>query len=438
MSKPPISQYSSSHLGEEGHAVYLSKPYHPPRSKLLGAVNSLSRTFLNNGSLLVQLDAVRLLEKACKITGLYDFGDDSFLQPLGILLRSFADDADLNFVGRVTARADILRMLCNRLRLIEDRKRNPGIADEIIWRPLFITGLPRTGSTFLHALLARDPGCRAPQTWEVMHPSPPPEASSYDVDPRIAVTARELKWLDLLMPKFKTAHMIDARLPQECIAITGHSFLSYVFESMFFVSSYRIWHEDQDKVPAYEFHRQFLQHLQWRCPGSHWVLKAPSHLMSLEELFQVYPDARVILTHRDPVKVLASCASFAEVLREPFTDFFDRKELGTEVRERWGKGARLAIEFRQNHSDLKARFFDVLYANLVRDPMAMVRLIYRHFDMELTNAAESAMLRFLKQNPQNKHGVHRYTLEDFGFDRETERRRFEFYSDYFGIGLENR
>jgi hypothetical protein len=438
MSKPPILQYSSSHLGEEGLAVYLSKPYHPPRSKLLGAVNSLSRTFLKNGSLLVQLDAVRLLEKACKMTGLYDFGDDSFLQPLGILVRSFGDDAELNFVGRVTARADILRTLCNRLRLVEDRKRNPGIADEIIRRPLFITGLPRTGSTLLHGLLAQDPACRAPQIWEVMHPSPPPEASSYGVDPRIAVTGRELKWLDLLMPKFKTAHMIDARLPQECIAITGHSFVSYVFESMFFVSSYRIWHEDQDKVPAYEFHRQFLQHLQWRCPGSHWVLKAPSHLMSLEALFQVYPDAGVILTHRDPVKVLASCASFAEVLREPFTDFFDRKELGTEVRERWGKGARLAIEFRENHSDLKARFFDVLYADLVRDPMAMVRLIYRYFDMELTNPAESAMLRFLKQNPQNKHGVHHYTLEDFGFDRETERRRFEFYSDYFGIGLENR
>ncbi len=254
-------------------------PHGSKHSKLLRAVNTLGRWFPEDGFSLLTLDESDLLKKACKKTGLHDFGDDSLRQRLGILLHSFRTDAHLNFIGRVCAVNDILRLLCNRLRLQEDRKRHPEIAAQTIRRPLFITGLPRTGSTLLHSLLAQDPASRSPKVWEVMHPSPPPETASYDSDPRLAETDRELKWVDILMPDFKTAHLLDARLPQECIAITGLSFMSYVFESMYFVTSYRLWHEDRDKLPAYEFHREFLQHLQWRCPGSHWVLKAPSHLI---------------------------------------------------------------------------------------------------------------------------------------------------------------
>jgi hypothetical protein len=270
-----------------------------------------------------------------------------------------------------------------------------------------------------------------------MHPSPPPERFSYDHDPRIAITARELKWLDIIMPGFKRVHMIDARLPQECIAITGHSFISYLFESMYFVYSYRAWHDAQDKGPAYRCHEQFLQHLQWRAPGSHWVLKAPSHLFALETLLQVYPDARIVMTHRDPLKVLASCASFTEVLRGAFTDCPDRKKLGTEIARHWERGARLAAEFCQSNGDSQGRLFNVLYADLVREPMAVVRLIYRHFDMELTSETQTAMEYFLAENPRNRHGAHRYSPEEFGLDRDGERRSFEFYTNFFGIEPES-
>jgi hypothetical protein len=266
-----------------------------------------------------------------------------------------------------------------------------------------------------------------------MHPSPPPEKATCDSDPRISRTEEELRWLEVLIPDFKRVHLIGARLPQECIAILGHSFMSYVFESMYFVSSYRIWHEDQDKVPAYEFHRQFLQHLQWRCPGDRWVLKAPSHILALETLFQVYPDAGMILTHRDPPKVLASCASFSEVLRSPFTNYFDRNELGAEVSRRWEKGARLAIQFREENAHLKERFLDVSCADLVKKPMVVVEQIYEHYDLPLTAEAKRAMQRFLAEHPQNKHGVHEYSLGQYGLDDEAERRRFRFYTDYFGI-----
>ena len=408
---------------------------HPKRSMLLHLINKVGRPLTKNGFSFLRLDEKTLLDKACAQTGLDDFGDDSFREALQVLLRAFETEAGLSFVGRICVHGDSVRLLRNRLRLVSDRRRHPGIGAEVIRRPLFITGLPRSGTTFLHALLAQDPAHRAPQVWEVMHPSPPPEQASYATDPRISATARELKWLDLLMPDFETVHLIDARLPQECIAITSHDFRSYTFESMYTVPSYRAWHDRQDKRPVYEFHRNFLQHLQWRCPGQRWVLKAPSHLLALEALLQVYPDAGIILTHRDPLKVLASCASFTEVLRRGFSDRLDKAALAQEVLERWVEGAGLAVKYRQDH-DLGRQLFDVHYTALLRDPMAMVRRIYAFFDLELTGAAETAMERFLLANPKDKGGVHRYSLEEFGLTPETERRRFQFYLDFFGIEAE--
>jgi len=400
-------------------------------------IRSICRLLPANGFSLVSLDQKTLLNKAYELTGFDDRGDESFCLALGILLKSLESEARLNFIGRICAHSDILRMLCNRLRLREDRRHYPQIADQIVSRPLFITGLPRTGSTLLHALLAQDVLSRAPRIWEVMHPSPPPEKASYNCDPRIYKTARELKWLDIIMPGFKRVHLIDARLPQECIAITGHSFISYLFESMYFVSTYRAWHDTRDKRSAYECHRQFLQHLQWRAPGTHWVLKAPSHLFALETLMQIYPEARIILTHRDPLKVLPSCASFTEVLRGSFTNHVDRKKLGVEIAQHWQRGAGLAVQFSQNNGNSQERFLSVLYADLVGDPMAVVRSIYRHFDMKLSRESEMAMLRFLAKNPQNSHGVHRYSLGEFGLDSDTERKRFEFYTDFFRIEHES-
>ena len=409
------------------------QPDRPNRSMLLRLINAVGRPLAKNGFSFLRLDETTLLDKACAQTGLEDFGDNSFREAMRVLFRAYETEAELSFVGRICVREDSVRLLNNRLRLVADRRRHPAIAAEAIRRPLFITGLPRSGTTFLHALLAQDPAHRAPQVWEVMHPSPPPEKASYATDARITTTARELKWLDLLMPDFETVHLIDARLPQECIAITSHDFRSYTFESMYNVPSYRAWHDRQDKRPVYEFHRHFLQHLQWRCPGQRWVLKAPSHLLALEALLQVYPDACIVLTHRDPLKVLASCASFTEVLRGGFSDHIDKASLAQEVLQRWVEGSGLAVKYRQAPGNLQQQLFDVHYLELLRDPMSMVRRIYAFFDLELTGAAEMAMERFLRANPKNKGGVHRYSLEEFGLNPETERRRFQFYLDFFGI-----
>ncbi len=412
-------------------------PDRPNGSLLLRLINAAGRRFVKNGHKWLRLDEKVLLNKACEQTGLDDYGDDSFREGLRVLLRSYEPDAEFSFVGRICVNNDTVRLLSNRLRLVEDRRRHPGIAAEVIRRPLFITGLPRSGTTFLHALLAQDPAHRAPQVWEVMHPSPPPETASYATDRRITTTARQLKLADILMPDFKKVHLIGARLPQECIAITSHDFRSYSFETMSAVHSYRAWHDRQDKRPEYEFHRQFLQHLQWRCPGQRWVLKAPGHLLALEGLLQVYPDACILMTHRDPLKVLASCASFTEVLRRAFSDRVDKAAMARQVAERWAEGAGLAVKYRQA-GNLRQQMFDVQYLELVRDPMSMVRRIYEHFDLGLTKAAETAMQRFLAENPKDKGGVHRYSLENFGLNPEAERRRFQSYLDCFGIEPEGR
>lgn len=405
-------------------------------NRAIAALNAVGRIALGDGRPLVNLDPDALLEKSRRLTGLADFGEPDFRPAFRVLMRSFEEDAQLNLLGRITVHSEMIRVLCNRLRMQQDRSRFPGIAQQQVLRPIFITGLPRSGTTFLHAILAQDPACRAPLVWEVMHPSPPPETATYRIDPRIRRTRRELSWIDVLMPDFDRCHSIDACLPQECIALTDHSFLSFVFESMYFVATYRRWHDRQDKKPAYQYHRRFLQHLQWHCPGSHWVLKAPSHLMALKALFEVYPDAQVVLTHRDPLKVLPSCASFAKVLRAPFTRSIDLVALGAEVSRRWVDSANEVTELRATLPEQQKGFCDVSYQELIRDPMAVVRGIYRHFDRELSADAENAMDRFIAENPKDKRGAHLYSLEQFGLDPALEREKFRKYTDYFDVVTE--
>ena len=427
----------TSSPAEEGTTSTTARVLGLVGNRVLKGINKVGHLALRDGRFLVKLDRETLLEKSRQLTGLADFGDPSFLTPLDILLRSYEEDAQLNLLGRITVHCETVRVLCNRLRMERDRRIFPDIAKEEIRRPIFITGLPRSGTTFLHALLSQDPASRAPQVWEVMHPSPPPESASYRVDPRIDLTRKELSWIDILMPDFDKCHTIEAVLPQECIALTDHSFLSYVFESMYYVTSYRAWHDAQDKGPAYRYHRRFLQHLQWRCPGEHWVLKAPSHLMALDSLFEVYPDAQIVMTHRDPLKVLPSCASFAQVLRAPFTGPIDRKVLGAEVSRRWADSADEVTRLRSEQKGLDSQFFDVSYPELIRDPMAAVRDIYRYFQRELSPEAAKAMRLFIARHPKDKCGVHRYSLEQFGLDPATERRHFRTYTDYFGVVPEN-
>jgi hypothetical protein len=401
------------------------------------------RAFNSGGSSLTrlglwpfELDEAKLLVDACRRTGLEDFGGHEFREPLRRLWRSLAFEGRLTPIGRIVARRDTLSLLTSRLRLVEDRKRNPGITEQEIRRPLFIVGLPRTGSTFLHHLLAQDPRNRAAQTWEVMAPSPPPELERYESDPRIGRAAKQLRWLDWLAPEFKKIHSLGARLALECIAIMSHTFLSPRFHTTYHVPAYQRWLERQDLGPAYAFHRRFLQHLQWRAPAERWILKAPSHLFAFDALFETYPDAVVVQMHRDPVTVLASVASLTLVLQGAFANRLDVAEIGAEVTQRWANGLERAMQYRQSEPGAGEHFLDVHYHELVRHPIETVRRIYARFDLALTSDVETRMRRYLADNPQDKNGRHRYTLETFGLDPTDLTHRFKTYLELYGVESE--
>lgn len=385
---------------------------------------------------LVPLDGDALLDKARGQTGLADFGDDRFREGLGVLLKSYDTDACLSLVGRFAAREDTLRLLETRLQLEQDRKRFPGIAKQEIRKPIFIVGLPRSGTTLLHNLLAQDPANRVPMSWEVMFPSPPPERAHYETDPRIEKAENTLRWLDRLAPKFRAIHAVGARLPQECIAITSHAFESPRFHTTHDVVSYQAWLTDRDLRAAYSFHRRMLQHLQWNCPASRWVLKSPAHLFGLDAIFKTYPDARIVQTHRDPIEVLPSTANLTAVLRRAFSNKINLEDIGIEVTQRWAEGVRRAMAFRDANMAARDRFLDIRYRELVWDPIATVRCIYARFDMEWTADLEDRMRRFLATNPQYKHGNHDYSLAQFGLVSEDIRCLFQSYCDRFVGGRE--
>jgi len=406
-------------------------PARSAKPAFVRALNSGGRTIQRTGVSLVRLDAQQLAAAACRRTGLEDFGDGAFREPLALVVRSLDTEARLNLIGRIAARQDILRLLSNRLKMVEDARRHPEITSGAIRRPIFVTGLPRTGTTLLHGLLAQDPGSRAPLTWEMMFPSPPPRPAGPRRDRRSAIAERQIRWFHRLSPEFRKIHPTGAELPEECLVITSHAFVSFQFQTMYDVPSYESWLEQQDLRGCYAWHRRFLQHLQWRWPAGRWVLKAPAHLFGLEALIDTYPDAGIVLTHRAPLEVVGSLASLTAVLRGTFSEDVDPFAVGAEMTRRWSEGLWRALRARDTGRVPSRQVVDVLYADLMRDPLGVVRQIYASFDIELTAEAERRMREFLGRNPKDKSGRHRYSLEEFGLDAGEENERYGAYARRF-------
>jgi hypothetical protein len=385
----------------------------------------------------VDLDERSLLGEAEKNTGLSDFGDAGFLEGFRRLLDSLENEAGLNAIGRLIAHTELLRHLENRLMVAADWKRHPDIGDEEIVRPIFVVGLPRTGSTILHDVMAQDPDNRVPLTWECHRPSPPPERATYETDPRIAESAAHIaRTSDALIPEFKAIHPMGAQLAQECVMLQAFDFTSIIFAHQFRLPSYQAWVEETDLGPVYATHRRQLQYMQWRCPGARWVLKSVGHLWGLDKLFDTYPDARIVMTHRDPLKLIASHASLVAMACSMGSDAVDRNEIGGEWSRSWENAMRKGIAFRESGAVDESRFFDMHFAELVADPVAMVSRIYGRFGLALGSEAEALMRAFLSVNPQGKHGKHSYSLDQFGLDPKTERERFRFYQEYYGVEAE--
>jgi len=304
---------------------------------------------------------------------------------------------------------------------------------EEVRRPIFILGVPRTGTTILFNLLAQDPANRAPLSWEIENPCPPPEEATFTTDPRIAQMEKQFAGLERVSPTLSAIHEFGAELPQECIAITAHEFLTVQFHIVYNALSYQQWLDEQSLVPAFEYHRRYLQHLQSRYKKERWVLKTPGHLAVIEDLLTVYPDACIIHTHRDPLRVMPSVASLSYALRQIYTDAIDPHFVGQQQVDLWENHLNRAMRTRQNLHDRKEQFFDTQFEDVVKDPIGLIERIYAHFKIPFTPEAHRRMRAFLEANPRERLGPHRYSLEDFGLDPQDLQVRFRAYCENFDI-----
>jgi hypothetical protein len=284
-------------------------------------------------------------------------------------------------------------------------------------------------------MMLEDSANRAPLVYETIYPCPPPASRR---DRRAAQVARQLRTFEKLAPEFRNLHPLEATSPQECSEITAHVFRSLRFDSNYHIPSYRSW-LDADPIghaPAYRFHRRFLQHLQHqagpRANPPRWVVKCPDHLFALDAIRAVYPDARLVFVHRDPVKVLLSVARLTEVLRRPFTRGLDPAQIGRDESQRWWEGTQRMIAVGDD-AGLPEPVCHVHHLDLVSDPVATVEQVYGHFGLALPSAAARGMERYVAAQPNGGYGRHAYRFEDHGLDGDAERKKFRAYMLRFGV-----
>lgn len=386
------------------------------------------------GRALLALEPDALLKAAARQAGLEDYGADHFREPLRRLCESLEQDARLTGLGRAIARQDILRLLGHRLQFIDTLKKHPEIGAERIVAPVFILGMPRTGTTSMHELMALDPQFRVPLSWEVAYPFPPPETATYATDPRIARVEQELARVDSLLPDFRYMHPMGAQLPQECVGLFAHDFLSMIFDVQFRVRSYQQWLVRQDMGEVFRNHRRWLQLLQWKKPGDTWVLKSPQYLWNIDAMLDEYPDARVIQTHRDPVKVAMSIGSLTATLRSLGSRDIDLREVTHDYVELLDYGTRRTMAARAAGTLAGERVIDVQFAEFRADPVATLRRVYGHLGFTMGAAAEAAMRAFLAAGAETeRHGRHRYDIAASGIDLAAERVRFRDYQAAYAV-----
>jgi hypothetical protein len=382
---------------------------------------------------LVSLDPDELIATAQNATGLKDFGPPTWEEPFRRLVTALDTEARLHALGRLMARNDVLRHLSTRLLVIDAAARDPKIQQEQVVAPVFITGPARSGTSILHELLGEDPALRAPLAWEMAHPFPPPAGTP---DERKAWAEPEFDlWADV-NPAFGAVHELKASLPEECLWLLAPEFDSGFWATNADIPSFLAWRAGTDPLPAYRMHKLMLQVLQSQAPqpARPWALKSPMHLMRLPAVFAVYPDARVILTHRDPVKTVASSISTLAAGRWVRSDDVDTDTIA--ATSGFALSYTLNALAQQRESLPAGQVADLHYLDLIRDPVGAIEAAYAHLGMPFDASLGEKIRAYLAARPQNKHGTHSYSAADFGLDPAEIRNVFRPYTDAFNVAAE--
>lgn len=388
----------------------------------------------------LSLDRDSILEEARQIAGSSDFGDEAFREPFERLLVALDGEARLNPVGRGMQRARIVGLLVNRLRTEAFIARFPEILDEQIREPIVIVGLPRTGTTMLQRMIAADPENHSLLWWESRNPAPfesPDEwLASEARDARIADAEVEVAGMLEGAPDLMAMHPLEAEGPDEEIMLLEHSFFSTNPEAFVDVAGFGAWQDEQDQTAGYRYLERLLQFLQWQkkqrgATASRWVLKTPHHLGFMDLLFEVFPDARVIQTHRDPAQTIPSLASLIQAIRAMGSDSADPRVTGRQWSARMSRAIARCLAVREKHED---RFIDVFFADVLKDPLAQIRRIYDFAGWPLGDDAIASMKSWAVDNARDKREAHHYTLEEFGLTLADIERDFAAYRERFILG----
>lgn len=377
------------------------------------------------------MTAEEVIEAARAQTGLTDFGDPAILEGLGVLLKSYAEEAGYSERGSQMAHADLVNHMASRMKVEAWLKDHPELPERPIEKPLFVFGLPRTGTTLLINLLACAPERRSFLRWEAYDPVPPPRPEELHAGPRYQAMQDKTQMSLKFMPRIAAIHYEDADSPTECQFAMTPSFCAQVYEAQADIPSYRDWllHK-ADYLPAFRYQKRLLQLLQAEA-GGRWTLKNPWHPLWLPALTEVFPDAQLVMTHRDPADVLGSVGSLIENVRRIYADEVDLHRIGETFIETF----RIMIDRQQAFRDSHGQnaILDVQYADIMKDPIGEVERIYRHFGDTFTAEARAAMDRYMAENPKGKHGQHEYALEDYGLTRERVHAEFADYIERYDI-----
>jgi hypothetical protein len=374
-----------------------------------------------------------IVAAAGKLTGLNEFGDPAILDGLTVLLNAYEQEARFTETGMKRSVDALVSAMANRMRVEDWLARHPELLDRPVEKPLFVFGLPRTGTTLAINLLEADPARRSFLRWEAFDSVPPPRPDELHAGPRFDACHVKTQQGLQFAPQIAAIHYEDADSPTECQFAMSASFCAQIFDSQADIPSYHRWFlHEADYGSAFRYEKRLLQLLQAESPGR-WTLKNPWHPLFLDALTVEFPDAQLVMTHRDPVEVVGSACSLLKEVRRMYSDQVDLRAIGENLMDTFDLMIARVNDYRERHG--ADAVFDVQYRDLVRDPLASIESIYRRFDEPLTPAARTAMEAYLARNPKGKHGSHKYDLAEYGLSQEGVRRHFRDYIEQYQIAV---